>query len=105
MNIKNICKEGGVRLIDTDGRFELTQNYPNPANNSTTIEIETIEKGLTQFYLMDSQGLKVKEFINSEIPAGRYEIQLDLKGIPNGVYFYILETPNMKDTKKIIINQ
>lgn len=105
VNISNICSEGGDRLIDTDGVFELSQNYPNPANTQTKIELEIIEKGKTHFYLIDTQGNIIKEYINKEIPAGRYEIELNLKGIPNGVYFYILETENMYDTKKIIINQ
>lgn len=105
VNLLDICKEGGVRLIDTDGRFDLTQNYPNPAVGTTRIEIEIIERGTTQFYLLDTHGNKIKEFINSEIPAGRYELEINLENIPSGVYFYILETENMKETKKIIINQ
>ncbi len=105
VNVSNICSEGGDRLIDTEGKFELSQNYPNPANTKTKVEIEVIEKGKTYFYLMDSQANIVKEYINKEIPAGRYEIELNLEGIPNGVYFYILETENMKESKKIIINQ
>jgi WD40 repeat protein len=105
VNLIDICKEGGVRLIDTDGRFDLTQNYPNPASGTTRIEIEIIEKGRTHFYLIDTQGNRIKEYINAEIPIGRYELELNLNSIPSGVYFYILETENMKETKKIIINQ
>lgn len=105
LNIIDICKEGGERLIDTEGVFELTQNYPNPVISNSIIEIEIIEKGNTKLFVMDGNGNIVKNIIDGNIPVGRYEINVDFTELPNGSYFYILETKNMKDIKRIIINK
>ena len=105
INQIDICKEGGVRLIDTEGKFELSQNFPNPVISNTNIEFEIIEKSKTNLYIIDINGNKVKEIVNSVIPVGRYDLQINLNDLPNGSYFYVLETKNMKDTKSIIINK
>lgn len=104
-NIIDICKEGGERLIDTHGKFELAQNYPNPVTLNSTIQFEIIEKGHTDLYIIDANGNKVKEIVNDNIPVGRYELNLDFTDLPNGTYFYVLESKNMKDTRRIIINK
>ncbi len=91
--LKGLCNEGGPRLYDQDGILDLAQNIPNPAINSTKISFEIIESGITQLYILDMLGFKVKEIINAQLAKGKYAFEINLNDLPSGIYSYILKTP------------
>ncbi|NOX47075.1 MAG: T9SS type A sorting domain-containing protein [Chlorobi bacterium] len=64
--------------------------YPNPCKN--TVNFKSNAKQITsaiKFELRDLQGGMVKETLISEI-----EEQLDISGLPQGIYFYLLLSEN-----------
>jgi len=91
--LTDFCTDGGVRLIDTDGRLSLSQNKPNPSANSTTIEYEIIEPGNTSLLITDVLGNVVMNVFESELSPGKYLVHLELSELPNGIYYFILTTP------------
>jgi hypothetical protein len=103
--LKGTCKEGGVRLFETDGRIYLDQNKPNPAQAMTAIDFGVIENGHTLLYITDLSGRKVKTLIDKELIPGRYQYYLDTQDLPQGTYFYILETPTYKTSRKMNIER
>jgi len=75
--------------------------YPNPANNTVTVEIDNLEKEKTvQFSLYDISG---RLLIHNSFVEIKKTIILD--NISNGLYFYSIEINDfiVKQDKLIII--
>jgi len=95
---------GGV--IETEGRFSifvpieygmfLAQNYPNPANPTTTIEFSIDERAHIKLFLYDIGGRQSAVIRDKVMDAGEYKIGIDLSDIASGTYFYILRSHNTR---------
>ncbi len=108
-----------LKQIDTDGafeysntieaeigqpqKFELMQNYPNPANPSTTIQYALPSEGFTTLKVYNAVGKEVRTLTNIAQPAGRYRVHFDATGLPSGIYFYQLRSGKFTETKKMIL--
>jgi hypothetical protein len=51
----------------------------------------------------DILGNEVATLVNSEKPAGVYEVEWNAIGLPSGTYFYQLQTEGYVETKKMIL--
>jgi hypothetical protein len=51
----------------------------------------------------DILGNEVATLVNSEKPAGVYEVEWNAIGLPSGAYFYQLQTEGYVETKKMIL--
>ena len=90
--------------------LELLPNYPNPFNPSTHIMFSIPKDQHTQVIIFDILGKKVRELVNGTMPAGRHTITWNGrddsgKQVASGIYFYILETPSQRLTKKMILSR
>ena len=85
------------------GSFQLAQNYPNPANEMTTIGYELPRTGNVRLEVFDVQGRKVSALINATQAAGRYEVPLSTHSLPAGRYFYKLSTDYGEQTKVMMV--
>lgn len=99
LKLANLCRQGGIRLFDGDGRFFLGQNTPNPASELISIEFETIETGWTSLDLYDCTGTHSKSLFGEYLKAGKYRYSFNVSDLPAGIYFYILKTPNQASIK------
>ncbi|MBM2815863.1 MAG: hypothetical protein HW421_2625 [Ignavibacteria bacterium] len=91
--LKNICREGGPRLITDKGKVSLMLVRPNPAGESAEIEFETVEPDRTQLKLINTLGKIELIIYDGVIEKGIHKFALDLKDISNGSYFLVLQTP------------
>jgi WD40 repeat protein len=98
-----VCREGGPRLIDANGKVQLMDCIPNPAGEKVQFEFETIEKGNTELYVSDLLGNKILKIFES-IEPGNYVINYDLSPLPNGTYIYTLQTPTKRMSKLFVID-
>lgn len=75
--------------------------YPNPANNSIDVKLQSniIAKG--KINLLDLNG-KILSYINTQNNLTTY--QLDTTNLPDGHYIIQVTSKNKKSSKKIIIN-
>lgn len=96
------------------GGYGIEESYPVEINYNLVLSKNLISKSTTIFYQLpvktkvklsvyDLSGRAVKTLINSEKSAGYYSVNLDAKGLTNGIYFVGFETKDYKDTKKFII--
>jgi hypothetical protein len=93
--------------------FELFQNYPNPFNSSTEIKYflpHTKASYKVQLKIYDVLGRVVKVLVDQEQFAGSYAINwdgTDLNGdcVASGIYFYNLETRDLKLIRKMLVLQ
>jgi hypothetical protein len=49
------------------------------------------------------KGQLVKTLVNQRVIAGNYTADFDGTGLASGIYFYSMETPDFKETKKMIM--
>jgi hypothetical protein len=86
-------------------KFELSQNYPNPFNNGTIIRYQLLRTDFVSLIIYDVIGRKVATLVQSEKPAGNYEIEFNASALTSGVYFYRLTTGDYTLTKKMILQK
>ena len=83
--------------------FRLEQNYPNPFNPSTTINYQLPVSGFVSLKVFDVLGKEVDSLVNNYQNAGNYSVQFDASHLPNGVYFYRLDTGPYQSAKKLLL--
>jgi len=104
-NLKGYCIKGGTRLFDSDGKMVLFQNRPNPFETSTIIEFEVFEPGNTRLYVMDMLGKVVREIVDYPLSKGTHTYEISVPELPNGSYYYILQTPTYRMIKRMEISR
>jgi hypothetical protein len=67
--------------------YSVSENYPNPFNPRTRILITLPDNGMVNVNVVNILGQKVAEEIKKYYSAGTSAIDLDLNGLPNGIYF------------------
>jgi len=87
---------------------ELTGNYPNPFNPTTTISYAIATDGNVVLDIYNSKGQKISTLVNEFTTAGSHSIiwnGQDAKGnvAPSGVYFYKIKSGRFTSTKKMIL--
>jgi len=83
--------------------FSLAQNYPNPFNPGTVIEFDIPAKSNVKLIVYDVLGREVAVLVDEELPAGRYKVRFDGRGLSSGVYFYELRAGKFRDVKKMVL--
>jgi len=89
-------------------KFALHQNYPNPFNPITTIKYELPKATWVELVIYNILGQKVKELVNEHQDPGVYSINWDGRSqegviVASGIYLYMIRTPQLSQTKKMII--
>jgi hypothetical protein len=90
----NICQAGGARLYLASGSLYLSQNYPNPANGTSSIEFGLNETGYSRLILYDMLGNKVQVLAEGTLTSGDYKVDMNSENLKSGTYYYVLETPS-----------
>lgn len=72
----------------------LGQNYPNPTHGgTTTIPLSLQKSEAIRLVVVDALGRTVKNVLDNEVvQAGTHLLNIDLQGLPVGVYHYQLTT-------------
>ena len=68
----------------------LKQNYPNPVLTTTTIEFDIQQASPVELRIYDTLGREVRMVEDEILVAGTHRYEVDLSGLPAGVYFYRL---------------
>ncbi|HRP02607.1 MAG TPA: choice-of-anchor D domain-containing protein [Candidatus Kapabacteria bacterium] len=103
--LDSVCYAGGARLIGSTGVLRLSQNYPNPLINVTTIPFSLIELGRYSIDIFDINSNILENIDLGTLNPGKYEIKIDLSKYSSGNYFYRLNTPSSSLTKKMTIHR
>ena len=82
--------------------FQLSQNYPNPFKERTTIKYCVPDKMKIKLEVFDSNGNKLKTLVDEIKEAGTYKVEFDARELVNGEYLYKLETRDFFETKKMV---
>lgn len=103
-----------VRLITSDrvgidelanmNGIDLKQNVPNPANNTTMIELFLVSSRTVSFEVRDLAGRLVDAREMGQLPAGETRITLDVNNYTAGMYTYTFIVDGVRLTKKMLVN-
>lgn len=75
---------------ETVRQAELSGNFPNPFNPSTTIRYTLAEASRTQIQVYTMLGQRVWSSAETLLPAGLHQLRFDASGLSSGVYLYRL---------------
>jgi len=81
----------------------LNQNYPNPANNFTTIGFSLSQAGRVQIKLYNINGRLVKNIVDAYQNAGYQQVNANLAGLTPGIYVYTMQVGGQQLSKKLIV--
>lgn len=96
-------------LNDIPSTYNLSQNFPNPFNPTTTINFALPVAGFTELKVFDVLGKEAAVLVSEFKQAGIYSVNFDASELSNGVYYYKLtsgsnnETGNFSEIKKMIL--
>lgn len=81
----------------------LTQNFPNPFNNSTTIEFTMPLAGHAKLSVLNVLGQTVATLHDGVATAGNHSIAFAQEDLSTGIYFYKLETAQSTLIRKMLL--
>lgn len=93
----------GLHTVQPNLPFQLSQNYPNPFSETTTILLRSPEDLRISLEIYDLPGKKIKEYSLDLQSEKEYRLVLDAADIGSGIYFYSVSDGQRKLTKKMII--
>lgn len=121
MNDNKAINNNNTKMDEaTPLEFYLSQNYPNPFKENTTIKYCIACKTRVQLKVFDQLGNVVANIVDEEKSPGTYEIVFDVaqdsnpaksncvsseSGYYSGVYFYRLEAGDFICEKKMEIKK
>lgn len=112
-NKSNFLKGGEVArpvytmpYLSMTGNDNLSQCYPNPANNVTTVyfTLPTSSKAKIEIYNLNGQ--LVKTVLNENMNEGYHSLNINVTDLKEGVYFCNFKTSgntNINETKRLIV--
>lgn len=86
---------------ESNERFELHQNYPNPFRSTTTIRYHISEANHVDLSIYNLLGKKIKILVDGDREAGAHEEVLDFGELASGIYFYELSSGNDTSRRKM----
>jgi len=87
----------------TATEFQLSRNYPNPFNPSTTISFSLPKSAFLTLKVYNTLGQEVASLVNGEAAIGRHEVRRDAGNMPSGVYFYQLRAGEFQQMQKMML--
>ena len=79
--------------VDFDARpsgYFLGQNYPNPADQTTYIDLEIAERKEVSIRIYSNMGEYLGEIHRDRMAPGKYKLSSDISHLPKGNYLYSL---------------
>jgi hypothetical protein len=94
-----------VEDLISSGSFYLSDNYPNPAENTTSIDYFLPLPQPVYISVYNIYGELVATLVNGKVQSGSNKIDMNVSDLPSGVYIYELRTPLTSLQKRMIINR
>ncbi|MBX7041732.1 MAG: FG-GAP-like repeat-containing protein [Ignavibacteria bacterium] len=85
------------------GSFRLGQNFPNPFNPQTKIEVDLTEDSKISLEVFDLLGRKIGQIAGGRYGSGRHIFAFDANGLSSGVYLYKLTSGSRSETRAMTL--
>lgn len=100
----NIEQSLGVSNPDKN-TVTLGQNYPNPANDNTTVTYSLNKAGNVRVTIYSLLGTQVDGFSLGKVPAGEHNLTINTASYQTGIYFYTLTVDGSSSTGKMVVGK
>ena len=84
-------------------QVQLSQNFPNPFNPTTTIRFELPASQHVQLAVYSVAGQLIGTLVNEIRPAGVHEVRFDAGQLSSGVYIYQLRAGETSVTRRMTL--
>lgn len=91
-----------VTIPQTGGTM-LGQNYPNPAQDVTTIPFYLQSGGKASIKLYTMQGRLVQEVVTGNYTMGNNTADIDVSSLAPGIYFYQIQQGSFRQARKMVV--
>ena len=93
-----------VQPVDANGEHSLQLAvFPNPFEQTTTIEYDLPADGIVNVWVTDAQGKTVGQLVQGENqPAGRHRIDWKAESAASGVYIPVVESNRQKVVSRVV---
>jgi len=78
--------------------------YPNPCSDVVRLRYLIHDIGYLKSDLFDISGRKIRELVNQKLVPGEHEIEIDVSGLPDGMYFVRVQAGNSVGVQKLVVN-
>ncbi len=85
--------------------FNMGQNFPNPFNPKTSIDIELFRDSEVRINVYDLEGKEVAKIFDGFLVKGKYNFLFDAGELSSGVYICRVSTPDFSQTTKMILTK
>jgi len=101
---KNDIIVPGVGINDRqEVKFQLSQNYPNPVKEQTTMKLTLVQAADVTVNVYSILGQNVQEISSGMLHAGNHQLVVDASGLNQGVYFISVKVGDQVQTRKMIV--
>jgi hypothetical protein len=84
-------------------QFQLSQNYPDPFRRHTIIKYCLLRKTNIRLEVFDLSGRKVRVLEEGIKEPGTYRVELNAKGLKDGIYLYRLSAEGFEETRRFLL--
>ena len=88
----------------SESSIKLYQNNPNPFAQTTQIVFELPSRIPVKIAIYNGFGKLVTVLLDKNMKSGQHKVEFNSSGLSKGIYFYTLESGNIKIVKKMIIS-
>ncbi|MCU0372959.1 MAG: T9SS type A sorting domain-containing protein, partial [Ignavibacteria bacterium] len=103
----NITTTSVREINELVSSYNLSQNFPNPFNPSTSIRYGITKSGFVSMKVYDASGREVADLVNKYQNPGSYEVNFAAGdyNLSSGVYYYRLTSGDFSEVKKMILTK
>jgi len=88
--------------------FQLSQNFPNPFNPTTTISFQLNNDSRVTLKVFNTLGQEITTLLNRQLTTGNHEVHWDGTDgnghhVASGIYFYQIQAGDRKAVKKMML--
>jgi len=88
--------------LQKETKVNLSQNYPNPFRNSTTINYEIASGTKVKLSVYNMLGKLVTTIVDDFKAPGNYSVSLNASDFSDGIYYYKISANGYSQTKRMV---
>lgn len=93
----------GIEENTRQSFFNNINIMPNPVTGCARLSFAIRQKGLVSVKLYNSVGQVTKQVMKEYLQNGVHDIDIDMRGLAQGTYFIVVETPENKFSRSLVI--
>lgn len=93
----------GISNVTLPDKKTVLQTFPNPAAQESKLIIQTSISGELNLNLLDMEGRQVRHVYTADIKAGRHELIVNVRDLPDGIYLVSLQIGAHQEYARLLV--